>query len=203
MAMMLATKFATAWFAAAVWLLISGAAATSAGEDEPRAAGWPLTLPTPSRDCHFADALSPSLSIHLLKVEWGAAEWPSRRRLLCQRCAADRRLLRQVRIPAHGRSTSTWATPAVAPSSGVRVNACCASREGGQSDESRSKRARDTSRRKKAGGRSPGIMGMWAPLCRLGGQQRRLLLTAGALLPQAACGMATRPRLAAQPPHKP
>ena len=26
------------------------------------------------RDCHFADALSPSLLIHLLKAEWGAAE---------------------------------------------------------------------------------------------------------------------------------
>ena len=27
------------------------------------------------RDCHFDDALSPSLLRHLLKVEGGAAEW--------------------------------------------------------------------------------------------------------------------------------
>ena len=33
------------------------------------------------RDCHFADALSPSLLKHLLKVEGGAAEWQFRRRL--------------------------------------------------------------------------------------------------------------------------
>ena len=33
------------------------------------------------RGCHFADALSPTLLKHLLKVEGGAAEWQSRRRL--------------------------------------------------------------------------------------------------------------------------
>ena len=34
----------------------------------------PLGGCSPWRDCHFADALSPSLLIHLLKVEGGAAE---------------------------------------------------------------------------------------------------------------------------------
>ena len=34
-----------------------------------------------SRDCHFADALSPSLLKHLLQAEGGAAEGQSRRRL--------------------------------------------------------------------------------------------------------------------------
>ena len=41
-----------------------------------------LTAP-PShwRDCHFADALSPSLLKHLTNMEGGAAEWQSRQRL--------------------------------------------------------------------------------------------------------------------------
>ena len=38
-------------------------------------------LPSRRREfCHFADALSPSLLAHLLKVEGGAAEWQSHRR---------------------------------------------------------------------------------------------------------------------------
>ena len=40
-------------------------------------------LPSRQRDCHFADSLSPSLSLlkRLLEVEGGVAECQSRRRL--------------------------------------------------------------------------------------------------------------------------
>ena len=38
--------------------------------------------PSRQRDCHSADALSPSLLKHLLKEEGGAAEWQSGRQWL-------------------------------------------------------------------------------------------------------------------------
>ena len=38
--------------------------------------------PSRRRDCHFADALSPSILKHLLTGEAGAAEWQSRRPLV-------------------------------------------------------------------------------------------------------------------------
>ena len=50
------------------------------------------------RDCHFADALSPSLLMHLLRVEGGAAEWQNSRQGLCAPASGRRHRGRPARV---------------------------------------------------------------------------------------------------------
>ena len=52
--------------------------------------------PSRRRDCHFADALSPSLLKHPLKVEGGAAERQNSRRWLAQPCVLTTAVLFQL-----------------------------------------------------------------------------------------------------------